>query len=699
MFSLLWQWFLNLSVSNKITLICAAIPLVIAFVGGVFNLIQWLYNRAAADARKKLYYDSKSANRHLKQEKILFHKNFKLRKKFFRKMTIKEEGALTQPLDRVPHFRGSYLVTGEAGCGKSEVLRNDFHRTYIRQFWTRIFLCSKRTCYLSSGNLIELLKSDSRQKTFLDRISMAKLSMFYLYLDGVDEISDIYMEKLDKFLGCVRDNVQRVVFRFSCRTEFADKYLSQYEFDHKFRIEKWNRSQLQGLSELILRGLSGQNRQKLKETRNYIKGEQVSWNFIDSPLLLKLLIYIKLYSRQEFQACTNKYSFYSAFFETLITIYQRGCGKGFYDVKIDVIDKAAESVFRAYINYEKSIPYMSFLAPLIKEKPDHDLKTVCLAHETFYEYLVAYYYHGQLLKENLSTKVIDVMKTSYSNDYADFITAAISADSPEQQKTVMEAMSRLYGYTLEPELLAQFKKQFTPGYEYDFELLSYMNSIKAQSSRKGNPYLILKNEIVFRFGRFSSGIERDYRVRFLEFIYEKDINTGTVFDRDYFIAVLRRCCAISSSFLGGEKIELDYVRHMLDFPPYTYDENYDLANRSHTLVYYSDVPDSNIFTFRDNVAEYDWDFARAKRIERLAYELPDRLSDMTAKEKKKYYFRVFDIATIYTFIKSRSVHDLSQSEIKILKNCKIDFADMSEQRREMLYSLKEAILNLIQTHL
>ena len=75
MFSLLWQWFLNLSVSNKITLICAAIPLVIAFVGGVFNLIQWLYNRAAADARKKLYYDSKSANRHLKQEKILFHKS------------------------------------------------------------------------------------------------------------------------------------------------------------------------------------------------------------------------------------------------------------------------------------------------------------------------------------------------------------------------------------------------------------------------------------------------------------------------------------------------------------------------------------------------------------------------------------------------------------------------------------------------
>lgn len=698
MFDLLRQWLLNLSVSNKITLICAVIPLVIAVVGGIFNLIQWLYNRSAADARKKLYYDSKSVNRHLKQEEILFHKNFRLRKKFFRKMTIREEGALAQPSDRMPSFRGSYLVTGEAGCGKSEVLRNDFHKAYIWQFWTRIFLCSKRTCYLSSGNLIELLKSESRQKTFLDRINTAKLSVFYLYLDGVDEISDIYMEKLNKFLDCVQDNVQRGVFRFSCRTEFADKHLSQYDFDHKFRIEKWNRSQLQGLSELILRGLSGQDRNKLKDTRNYIKGEQVSWDFIDSPLLLKLLIYIKLYSRQEFRACTNKYLFYSAFFETLITIYQRDCGKGFYDVKMDVIDKAAESVFKAYVNHEKSIPYMKFLAPLIKEQPDHDLKMVCLAHETFYEYLVAYYYHSQLLKKDLSTKVIDVMKTPYSNDYADFITAAISGDSPEQQKAVMEAMSRLYGYTLKHELFAQFQERFTPGYEYDLKLLSYMNTIKAQSDRRENPYLILKNEIVFRFGRFSSGIESDYRVRFLEFVYKKDINTGAVFDQDYFIAVLRRCCAISSSFLGGEKIELDYVQHMLDFPPYTYDKNYDLANRSHTLVYYSDVPDSNIFTFRDNAAEYDWDFARAKRIERLAYELPDHLSDMTAKEKKKYYFRVFDIATIYTFIKSRSVQDLSQGEIEVLKNCKIDFGDMSEQRREVLHSLKEAILEIIQTY-
>ena len=67
------------------------------------------------------------------------------------------------------------------------------------------------------------------------------------------------------------------------------------------------------------------------------------------------------------------------------------------------------------------------------------------------------------------------------------------------------------------------------------------------------------------------------RIRFLEFVYEYDTNTGAKYDQPYFEAVLKRCCAISASFLGGERVELDYIRHMLDFGTYPYDENYDFA--------------------------------------------------------------------------------------------------------------------------
>ncbi len=50
-------------------------------------------------------------------------------------------------------------------------------------------------------------------------------------------------------------------------------------------------------------------------------------------------------------------------------------------------------------------------------------------------------------------------------------------------------------------------------------------------------------------GRFPPEIERDMRIRFLEFVYEYDTNTGAKYDQPYFEAVLKRCCAISASFL------------------------------------------------------------------------------------------------------------------------------------------------------
>ena len=300
---------------------------------------------------------------------------------------------------------------------------------------------------------------------------MARLSRLILYIDGIDELSDIYMEQFDNFFVNVKFTVRKVIPRFSCRTEFANKHLSRYVFEHKFHVEKWNRSQLQDMAELILKNLKGYDQQKIKNIEAYIKSREIPWDFIDSPLLLKLLIYIKLHSNQDFKLITNKYLFYSIFFQTIITIYQKEQKKAPNSIE-DIVGEAAEAVFRAYTNHEKSIPYMQCLTPLIKERYHSEISYVCLAHETFYEYLTAYYYHSQILRQKISKTSIKVMASPYSNDYADFITDAFAGDTEESQKSAIQTMARLYGYTLSQHIADSYTRQFIPDYEYNDEILS-----------------------------------------------------------------------------------------------------------------------------------------------------------------------------------------------------------------------------------
>ena len=70
---------------------------------------------------------------------------------------------------------------------------------------------------------------------------------------------------------------------------------------------------------------------------------------------------------------------------------------------------------------------------------------------------------------------------------------------------------------------------------------------------------------------------------------------------------------------------------------------------------------------------------------------------MTPRERKKYCFRVFDIATIYTFLHSRQRWALSPEECRILEEFKIHFAGMSNARRTLLQDIKEETLRLIRS--
>lgn len=685
----------KLSPEVQAALIAAAVTIILAAAKGVFDLIRWIHNPGMQKARKKLHYDIKRIHKEQRKEGLFFNESSKLKRKFISAMTIGESGSRNRTFRKTPRLRGSYLITGEAGCGKTAMLQNTFHKSFTKQCLFRLFRQTRESYYFEAGSLIRILTSKASKKEFLDRIAQADLSCLTLYVDGVDELSEAYIGQFLDFIHDINRQVEKLVLRFSCRTEFANKHLSEYSFDSKLNVEKWNQTQLKKLARSILKVCKHEKqfKSRLAEIKEYLENAEFPWNFINSPLLLKMLLYIKLYGNHRFLVDTNKYSFYTAFFLTLITIYKGKARKGFRDLEKQ-IDEAAAAVFQAYSKHEKSIIYMDFLYPLIKPVPDHTIQKVCLSHETFYEYLVARHYHNQYLKKAPSVELVDVMKNVYSNDYADFITAAFAEDQEKQQISAMNIMCALYGYTLLSEQEKIFQSKFIPNYKYDKKLKSYIAKVEKNVNNEQNSFLTLKNEIIFRFGRFPENVNKSFRINFLEFIYFNDTNVGTISDKNYYIAILKRGCAISASFLGGEKVELDYIENMLDFKPYRYNREYDLANRSHTLVYYADIPNSNIYTFKDTEAECSWTYARSKRINRLSYPLPDRISEMNEKERKKYYFRAFDIATIYTFLRSRPYSKLSSEEIDILSNFKIDFEDMSEERRNLLRALKSETLRL-----
>ena len=84
--------------------------------------------------------------------------------------------------------------------------------------------------------LINFLKNTAKRKAFLEQLNAAKLSKLFLYMDGVDELSDLYIQDFHEFFADIKSVVRETEPRFSCRTEFADQYLRSYYFQHHYQI-------------------------------------------------------------------------------------------------------------------------------------------------------------------------------------------------------------------------------------------------------------------------------------------------------------------------------------------------------------------------------------------------------------------------------------------------------------------------------
>ncbi len=563
-------------------------------------------------------------------------------------------------------MKDSFVLHGNAGSGKSMILRKHYLVTRKRE--------KKASCYFYSADQMN-------EANFFDTIQAIrnnldeKMSKVIFYFDGIDETINANKQ----FFYKIRDtfNTVNLKIRISCRDNFFIQLTNselQKEiglFNHFYATKKWSRKEL---IKFLLACVNAVNLSKTtkKHLEHIFKSiSDADLNKLNyNPLMCKMLCNIFIH-KNDYQIESNRYAFYESFFRNAVLV-----NNPFPDKHLS---RFAKEVFLAYskksnVNYDSAFE-------LILKSIGKDNIVATFKHETFKEFLLAYYY-VECLKDQKDSAV-DVLSCAYPNDIADYISAGLLLYGNDQ---IVEKLKNIYLHTRN---------------EFDDLLQSELKSLVPEK------HFRLKYEIIFRLGRlqYSSSDRKIEIISFLEDIYYNDNDLSKLFsdNQNYWVTVLKRCCAISASFLGGYTIEMDYVAKMLDWKS-EYDKNFDLANRSHTLYFYGDIMnDDDIFEYIDNDANCSCDKALHKRINRLSKinGISDT-SSMNATELRTYYFRLFDIATIYTFIKSRTQRtwllNLSVADKKVIEEFKTDFEDAGDKNRDravLLLEIKNATVELL----
>jgi len=566
----------------------------------------------------------------------------------------------------------SFILHGGAGTGKSMLLRNHYLHTCKKERFAQ--------CLFYDSSMLNA-PINVALDTINQNIISSRFRNIFIYLDGIDETDKANEQFFEMIIN--RYPSKKIYFRISCRDKFFDQIANsslqseQHLFENFYTTIKWSDNALIRYVECLITNdglLTEYNKSEL--IKIFKEMPQESWSIIDNSPLMCQLLYNIIKNNHNYKLESNKFAFYKSFFLNSVLVN--------YPAKDSKLLEFAQSVFdvfdnHRYLEYNKVFEYI--LKPFNISEGNYAL----LKHETFKEFLIAYCYNESL--ENIDYRTINVISHAYTNDIADFITEGLLLKNVDEMKN---AFIRLYNYTKED----------------NSENLDELNSaIRCLSAEK---FFRLKYEIIFRLGRlhYDSVEQKKTIINFLTDIYMNDNNISNLpsDNTDYWLAVLKRCCAISSSFLCGYDIEMDYVEKMLDWRHKQYQPNFDLANRSHTLYFYGDiVNDNDIFGYIDREANCSCDKALHKRINRLS-QINDKtdIDDMTDKELRKYCFRLFDIATIYTFIKSRINHpellNLTDKDKEIIKTFKTDFIDRTNKnssRTVLLNEIKNKTIELL----
>lgn len=665
------------------------IPKIMAIVTAVLTsfkiIVELLTPSEIKSARRNLKMRERHKVNTLQTESLLFDINAK-RHFFYRKIPIRDLHEKKVKFRKL--FLGSYVITGGAGYGKSAVLKQAFIRSARRNRFSH----RHRNLFLDAEELQSAVFAND--SSLVESINAAKLHRLTLYIDGPDEVVvPADYKEFEHYLEMISRSVHHISVRISCRTEFQKLVFKPEGNAYKYqlyKVESWTNHNLLQYVKKILMKLDTK-----KETSPiyHFFCDEVKWEKLEgNPLLCKMLLYIK-FNNGQYMMDDNRYLFYMVFLKSLVTLYQIKSDES--PCFNEIIGEYAKEVYDVIYNDNRSheVPFRKEFSSVLKKV--HNGKAI-FKHETFFEFMMSVYVCKQFY--DLSEESIRVLSCEYTNAFADFISQGILTIDTE---CIQRNLMLLYSGTLKIENIA--KERGFPSIQMLPKIKA--NRIKAKINNLDNfHFFTLKYQIVFRLGRLNR--EDQILKDFLAFVYNEDYHVFSdnvdSNEQEKYRIILKRCCAISASFIGKEDIELDYAKHMLAYRGNNeYQELYDKVNQFHTLLYYGDVPmarngEINIREM-DNIDIFDCSKACRKRISRLSKlnEGSLEIENMDDKMKRIYYFRVFDIATLYTFIHSRNnignLQWLDENALDIIRNFQTDFRGISSERKMLLEDIKKHV--------
>lgn len=582
------------------------------------------------------------------------------------------------------------LVLGEPACGKTYSL-------------IKLFNEKKNVIFLDSKSLIDYLDPNTNKKSsFIDLLNKSQ-DKYTIIFDGIDELEVKYgSQSLDYLFGFIQDiqsGSNTESFIISSRNEFYkknNKFIISKNYGIElieFEVKDWDEKDLYSYGELLLKNIESTINLPFLFKKCLDESNPLS-KAITTPLDIQMLIYLlSKKDSNEIRNISSKFDLYNSF---LISMFEEYCcNPQPGNTANDNYSHFMEKCFEEYLKNNTT----SFSFDLGNNNLPIFKKNGMLIHYTFLEFAIAKYYYNAITAPIDTNTNFKIFAQEYKNEIEDFITASINALDDIEKEEILTKIMQIYSCTMSSAGRAKLKKIDK----------SYINSsidskIKDLSFKE---FFTIKSKTNFRLGRMYFDDKEYYKriKELLELMYYNDPNiyneassaiTDEIKrDRNYYTALLKRGCAISASFYGFEDIEIDYVEKMLSEEDEYKD--YDLANRSHTMLFYKDVKDNRtLFEFKDLDYSISCQNSIYKRINRLSEKLDNEYPKPNVKENKKYYFRLFDLATIYTFAKTRPVDSIfSESDKAIIRNCFVDFDKASPKRRELMQDIKSRLVDML----
>lgn len=489
--------------------------------------------------------------------------------------------------------------------------------------------------FITAGELFA--KNMTEAAYYVEQLLTGKrecVSGFHLLIDGLDEIfaSDVKgFRHFTEQVGRLKCEVW-----LGCRSQYFEQYAGETPF-YRLEVKRWDKEQsasyVQKYFEKIRKTELFNEYKKQYENKEYVR------SFAKNPFQLAMYLYLLENEPAGAESgltagqtkIENIYCLYSEFLLQWIR-KERHRGTGAGEETENVWKELGEIARKLYDNENvvTDSTDTAVLGLLVTEKLDGDRKQVRMFwHRSFVEFLL-----GRAVIEAMKTgpdALILCLKRNNRSDVDAFVKAGFQSLGYEQKNIMAKNMIMAYEMSKSADLT-------------------------------GDEHFYVENQIVYYITRMA-GMNPKPIEEFIRRIYPDEEKI-----------IMRQGIAYGAANMGIFPIALEFARKM---EPGSIE---DITNRSWTLVFYGDMPGEDPLHYVDDHLA-PWKHSREARLRRLK-----------SGDKKSRAFRMFDLCILYGFFESRGWQDLSEDELKIIRECETEIPGYDNETTEFLKERKERLL-------